>query len=73
MAKQLDHAARLLRPLAGEDLVRRFQAGLLKDLDHVTNFLVFTGLLAKDNPLCAVAWSTQSNERRISSTARRRH
>lgn len=73
MAKQLDLAARLPRPLAGENVVRRYRAGLLKDHDYVTDFLALTGLLAKDNPLCAVAWSTQSGERRTSSTATRRH
>ena len=55
MAQQLDREARRRRALAGEDLVRRYRAGLLKDHGHVADLLALTGLLAEDNPLFAAA------------------
>jgi hypothetical protein len=55
MAQQLDCEARRHRALAGEDWVRRYQAGLLKDHSAVADVLALTGLLAEDNPLCAAA------------------
>ena len=55
MAQQLDREARRSRAPAGEELVRRYRAGLLKDHGHVADLLALTGLLAKDNPLCAAA------------------
>jgi len=55
MAQQLDREARRSRAVAGEDLVRRCRAGLLKDHGHVADLLALTGHLAEDNPLCAAA------------------
>lgn len=64
MAQQLDRETRRRRALAGEDLVRRYRAGLLKDHGHVADLLALTCLLAGDNPLFAAARPTHSNERR---------
>ena len=55
MAQELDREARRRPALAGEDLVRRDRAGLLKDHGHVADLLALAGLLAEDNPLCAAA------------------
>jgi hypothetical protein len=55
LAQSLDREARRCRALAGQDLVRRYRAGLSKDHGHVADFLALTGLLAKANPLCAAA------------------
>jgi hypothetical protein len=55
MAQQLDREARRSRALTGEDLVRRYRAGLLKDHGPVADLLTLTGLLAEVNPLFAAA------------------
>jgi hypothetical protein len=55
MVQSFDREARRRRALAGEDLVRRNRAGLLKDHGPVANLLALTGLLAEDNPLFAAA------------------
>ena len=55
MAQELDREARRRPALAGEELVRCYRAGLLKDHGHVADLLAFAGLLAEDTPLCAAA------------------
>jgi len=55
MAQQLDREARRRRALAGEDLVRRYRAGLLKDRGQIADLLALTSLLAEDGPLFAAA------------------
>jgi len=51
----IEREARQSRALAGEDLVRRCRAGLLKDHGHVSDLLALTILLTEDNPLWAAA------------------
>ena len=51
IAQQLDREPRRRRALAGEDLVRRYRAGLLQDHGHVSDWLALTSLLAEDDPL----------------------
>ena len=51
MAQQLDREARRRLALAGEELVRRYRAGLLKDCGQVADLLALTSLLAEDDPL----------------------
>jgi len=55
MAQQLDREARRRLAISGEDLVRRYRAGLLKDRGQVADLLAFTGLLAEDDSLFAAA------------------
>ena len=55
IAQQLDREARRRLAISGEELVRRYRAGLLKDHGPVADLLALTGLLAEDNPLFAAA------------------
>lgn len=55
MAQPLDREARRCLTLSGEELVRSYRAGLLKDRGQVTALLALTSLLAEDDPLFAAA------------------
>jgi hypothetical protein len=55
MAQQLDRVVRRRRALAGEDLVHRYRAGLLKDCGQIADLLALTSLLAEDDTLFAAA------------------
>ena len=55
MAQPLDRETRPRRAISGEELVRRYRAGLLKDHGPVADLLTLTGLLAEVNPLFAAA------------------
>jgi hypothetical protein len=55
IAQQLDREARRRLAISGEELVRRYRAGLLKDRGQVADLLAFTGLLAEDDSLFAAA------------------
>ena len=55
IAQQHDREARRHLAISGEELVRRYRAGLLKDRGQVADFLVLTSLLAEDDPLFAAA------------------
>jgi hypothetical protein len=55
MAQQLDREVRRRLALSGEELVRRYLAGLLKDRGQVTDLLALTSLLAEDDTLFAAA------------------
>ena len=55
MAQELDREARRRRALDGENLVRRYRAGLLKDHGHVADLLALTSLPAEDDPLFVAA------------------
>ena len=55
MAQQLDREARRRRALAGEELVRHYRAGLLKDCGQIADLLALTSLLAEDDTLFADA------------------
>jgi len=41
--------------ISGEELVRLYRAGLLKDCGKVADLLALTSLLAEDDPLFAAA------------------
>ena len=55
MAQQLDREARRRHAISGEELVRRYRAGLLKDRGQIADLLALTSLLAEDDPLFAAA------------------
>ena len=55
MAQQLDREARRRRAISGDELVRRYRAGLLKARGQVADLLALTSLLAEDDPLFAAA------------------
>lgn len=55
MAQSLDREARRRLANSGEDLVRRYRAGLLRDRGQVADLLALTSFLAEDDPLFAAA------------------
>ena len=55
MAQQLDREARRRRAISGEELVRRYRVGLLKDCGRVADLLALTSVLAEDDPLFTAA------------------
>ncbi len=55
IAAELDREAQRRLHISGEELVRRYRAGLLKDCGTVADLLALTSLLAEDDPLFAAA------------------
>lgn len=55
IAQQLDREARRRLNISGEELVRRYRAGDLKDCGQVADLLALASLLDKDDPLFAAA------------------
>lgn len=55
IAQQLDREALHRLGIHGEDLVRLYRAGQLKDCGTVADLLALASLLAEDDPLFAAA------------------
>jgi hypothetical protein len=55
IATLLDREARRRLGVSGEELVRRYKAGLLDDCGKVADLLALANLLDKDDPLFAAA------------------
>lgn len=55
IVQQLDREARRRLNISGEELVRQFRSGLLKDCGKVADLLALASLLTEDDPLFAAA------------------
>ena len=53
--QQLDREAHRRLNISGEELVRRYHKGLLKDCGNVADLLALASLLTEDDPLFAAA------------------
>lgn len=55
IVQQLDREARRRLNISGEELVRRYRAGLLEDCGNVADLLALASLLSEDDCLFAAA------------------
>lgn len=55
IVRQLDREARRRLNISGEELVRQYRAGELKDCGNVADLLALASLLTEDDPLFVAA------------------